>query len=81
MTFAEAALGAQAHRPTGSGASVEVRIPPGVETGGRLRLPGQGAPAPARAATPGDLYLEIDGPAPIRTCGAQRHPTSSSTCR
>ena len=35
-------------------------IPPGVEEGGRLRLPGQGAPAPARNGTPGNLFLDIE---------------------
>lgn len=59
VTFVEAALGGKRSVRTGSGASVEVSIPPGVENGGRLRLPGQGAPAPARGGTPGDLYLEI----------------------
>jgi DnaJ-class molecular chaperone len=37
-----------------------VNIPPGVEAGGRLRLPGQGAPGPGKDGTPGDLYLEIE---------------------
>jgi DnaJ-class molecular chaperone len=36
-----------------------VQIPPGVETGGRLRVPGQGAPAPQRNGLPGDLFLDI----------------------
>jgi curved DNA-binding protein len=61
VTFVEAALGGKRSVRTGSGATVEVSIPPGVENGGRLRLPGQGvpAPAPSRGGTPGDLYLEI----------------------
>jgi curved DNA-binding protein len=61
VTFVEAALGGKRSVRTGSGAAVEVSIPPGVENGGRLRLPGQGMPAPAssRGGTPGDLYLEI----------------------
>ncbi len=36
-----------------------MNIPPGVESGGRLRLPGQGAPA-SGGGTPGDLYLDIE---------------------
>ncbi len=60
VTFTEAALGGKRMVRTGSGASVEVTIPPGVENGGRLRLPGQGAPPPARGGTPGDLYLDIE---------------------
>jgi DnaJ-class molecular chaperone len=60
VTFVEAALGGKRSIRTGSGSTVEVAIPPGVENGGRLRLPGQGAPAPAQSGTPGDLYLEIE---------------------
>jgi DnaJ-class molecular chaperone len=60
VTFVESALGGKRSIRTGSGSTVEVNIPPGVENGGRLRLPGQGAPAPASGGTPGDLYLEIE---------------------
>src|SRR5580698_3182897 len=60
VSFAEAALGAKRSVRTGSGGSVEVNIPAGVESGGRLRLPGQGAAAPARGGAAGDLYLEIE---------------------
>jgi len=37
---------------------IQVRIPPGVDTGTRLRLRGEGE-AGAHGAPPGDLYLEI----------------------
>ncbi len=37
---------------------LQVRIPPGVDTGTRLRLRGEGE-AGSRGAPPGDLYLEI----------------------
>ncbi len=60
ITLAEAALGAKRTVRNGAGNTVEVNIPPGVETGGRLRLPSQGAPAPAKDGAPGDLYLEIE---------------------
>jgi len=60
VTFVESALGGKRSIRTGSGSTVEVNIPPGVENGGRLRLPGQGGPAPAQGGTPGDLYLEIE---------------------
>jgi DnaJ-class molecular chaperone len=60
VTFVESALGGKRTVRTGSGSTVEVNIPSGVENGGRLRLPGQGAPAPAQGGTPGDLYLEIE---------------------
>ena len=59
VTFTEAALGTRRTVPTGSGGEVEVQIPPGVESGGRLRVPGQGAPAPAKNGTAGDLFLDI----------------------
>src|SRR6185436_3758693 len=38
----------------------EVSVPPGVESGKRLRLPGQGAAAPTSTGVPGDLYLDLD---------------------
>ena len=58
VTFKDAALGARQTIRSGSGKSVTVNIPAGVETGARLRVPGQGAPAP-RSGQPGDLYLDI----------------------
>lgn len=51
----EAALGASVSVPTPSGA-VEVTIPPGSQTGRKLRLKGRGIPA----KEPGDLYLILD---------------------
>jgi DnaJ-class molecular chaperone len=61
ITFAEAALGTKRSVRSGSGSTVEVSVPPGVESGGRLRVPGHGQPAPGRGGGgPGDLYLEIE---------------------
>jgi curved DNA-binding protein len=51
----EAALGAGISVPTPSG-TVEVTVPPGSQSGRKLRLKGRGIPA----ATPGDLYLILD---------------------
>jgi DnaJ-class molecular chaperone len=59
VSLREAALGTRRTVTTGSGASVEVQIPPGVDTGGRLRIPGQGGSAPRPGGQPGDLHLEI----------------------
>jgi len=59
VTFAEAALGTKRAIRTGSGDTVEIAVPPGVEPGGRLRIPGKGAAAPA-GGVPGDLYLDVD---------------------
>lgn len=51
----EAALGASISVPTPSGA-VEVTVPPGSQSGRKLRLKGRGIPA----SQPGDLYLILD---------------------
>jgi DnaJ-class molecular chaperone len=59
VTFAEAALGTRRSIRVGAGATVEVSIPPGVETGARLRVTGKGAPGPGKAGVAGDLYLDI----------------------
>jgi DnaJ-class molecular chaperone len=58
VNFREAALGTRRTLRTGSGQSVEVNVPPGVETGARLRVSGQGGQAP-RSGRPGDLYLDL----------------------
>lgn len=51
----EAALGASISVPTPTG-PVEVMVPPGSQSGRKLRLKGRGIPA----AQPGDLYLILD---------------------
>jgi len=40
-------------------AVVEVKVPPGVDTGTRLKLAGEGEPAPATGGAPGDLYVVV----------------------
>jgi curved DNA-binding protein len=50
----EAALGATAEVPT-LGGSVEMKVPPGSQTGNRLRLRGRGLPG----SPPGDQYVEF----------------------
>jgi molecular chaperone DnaJ len=42
-----------------SEAEVEVKVPPGVDTGTRLKLSGEGEPAPGPAGQPGDLYVVV----------------------
>jgi len=59
VTFIEAALGTKRSVRSATGRSIDVQIPAGVESGGRLRIPGQGGPAPGKGGTPGDLYLEV----------------------
>jgi molecular chaperone DnaJ len=39
--------------------TIELRIPPGVDSGTRLRVSGEGEPAP-NGGTPGDLYVVLD---------------------
>src|SRR6476620_3146734 len=60
VTFAEAALGTKRTVRTGGGNTVEITVPPGVENGGRLRVPGKGAAAPSSGGVPGDLYLDLE---------------------
>jgi molecular chaperone DnaJ len=40
-------------------AAVEVKIPAGVDTGTRMKLAGEGEPAPAPGGSPGDLFVVI----------------------
>ncbi|MGB5337870.1 MAG: DnaJ C-terminal domain-containing protein [Gammaproteobacteria bacterium] len=50
----EAALGATVKAPT-PGGTVDLKVPPGSASGGKLRLKGRGIPA----KTPGDLYAVV----------------------
>jgi DnaJ-class molecular chaperone len=59
LDLREAALGTRKTIQGGSGASIEVQVPPGVDSGGRLRVPGQGGAARQRGGEAGDLHLEI----------------------
>jgi DnaJ-class molecular chaperone len=58
VSFREAAVGTRRSLRTGSGQTVEVNVPAGVESGARLRVPGQGGQG-NRGGRPGDLYLDI----------------------
>ncbi len=40
-------------------AQVEVKVPAGVDTGTRLKLTGEGEPAPVPGGAPGDLYVVV----------------------
>ncbi|WP_305042520.1 J domain-containing protein [Geoalkalibacter sp.] len=68
LPLREAVLGGERRidfRHDGQPHSVQVRIPPGVETGTRLRLPGKGGPSPSGGA-PGDLFLDVEvSPDPV----------------
>jgi DnaJ-class molecular chaperone len=58
LSFREASRGGRRTVRLGSGSTIDVAVPAGVETGATLRLRGQGGKAPA-AGEPGDLLLEI----------------------
>lgn len=57
ISFRDAALGAKKEITLPSGKRLEIRIPPGVETGSKLRFAGQASAQPGRGA--GDVYVEI----------------------
>jgi len=57
LTVAEALLGAEVRVPTFQG-EVTLRIPPGSQSGRKMRLKGRGVPA-LKGGTPGDMYLTL----------------------
>ena len=57
VSFAEAALGARIEVPTPDG-PVTLRVPPGVQSGQKLRISGRGAPS-RRADVRGDLFIVV----------------------
>ena len=57
VTIAEAALGAKVEVPTMLGPST-IKIPPGTQSGQKLRLRGKGTPS-LRSDTRGDQFVEV----------------------
>ncbi|WP_243318674.1 molecular chaperone DnaJ [Geothrix paludis] len=57
VSFSEAALGAKVEVPTPEGHQT-IKVPPGTQTGAKLRLKGQGMPIP-RGSQRGDLIAEV----------------------
>ena len=57
ISFSEAALGAKVNVPTPDGQAT-IKVPPGTQTGAKLRLKGQGMPIP-KAGRRGDLIAEV----------------------
>jgi curved DNA-binding protein len=57
ITLEEASSGARRVLEK-DGRRLEVKIPPGVKTGSKVRIAGEGAPGPGGGAT-GDLYLKV----------------------
>ena len=58
VTIAEAALGAKIDVPTVDGRT-QLKIPPGVQTGQKLRMREKGVPSAAREGVRGDLIVEV----------------------
>jgi DnaJ-class molecular chaperone len=70
VTVAEATLGARIEIPTLDGRAT-LTIPPGTDSGQRLRLKGKGLPDPTGGA-PGDLYVTVQIRVPKGIDGAAR---------
>ena len=62
VPFASSITGGEAqitlHRQSGKAETITVKIPPGIEDGKKIRLRGQGEPAPA-GGPPGDVLLTV----------------------
>lgn len=58
ISFTEAALGAKVEIPTPEGHTT-IKIPPGSQSGAKLRVKGQGMPVPKSAGQRGDLFTEL----------------------
>ena len=69
ITVGEAMRGATVEVPTPSGA-VQVKIPPGAQSGQRLRIRGKGVPAHRQSAA-GDLYLRLMVRVPKNSLGEE----------
>ncbi|MCL1894560.1 MAG: J domain-containing protein [Holophagaceae bacterium] len=63
ISFSEAALGAKVDVPTPS-AQTTIRIPPGTQSGSKLRIKNQGMPIP-KTDQRGDLFAEIQVVTPV----------------
>jgi curved DNA-binding protein len=59
ITFSEAALGAEIEVPTMSG-KARIRVPPGSQTGRRMRLKGKGMPRLTPQTGNGDLFAKLE---------------------
>ncbi|HTU24424.1 MAG TPA: J domain-containing protein [Pirellulales bacterium] len=63
IPFVTAILGGEVqlsiHRESGEIETIVVKIPIGIEDGKKIRLRGQGEPAPGRGGTPGDILITV----------------------
>ncbi|MEN6556686.1 MAG: J domain-containing protein [Thermoguttaceae bacterium] len=63
IPFQTAVLGGEVQliveRPSGKSEKLAVKIPAGIDEGKKIRIRGQGGPAPGRNGTPGDILITI----------------------
>lgn len=71
VSFVQAALGGDIEVPNIDGGKSRVGIPPGTQTGKRLRLRGKGMPG-LRDHRQGDLYLEVSVETPVDLTSRQK---------
>jgi molecular chaperone DnaJ len=71
VSMTTAALGGEIDAPTLDGGKTRVKVPAGVQSGKQLRLRGKGMPG-IRAATAGDLYIELAVETPVNLSARQR---------
>ncbi len=71
VSFVQAALGGDIEVPNIDGGKSRVGIPPGTQTGKRLRLRGKGMPG-LRDHRQGDLYLEVSVETPVDLTSRQQ---------
>jgi DnaJ-class molecular chaperone len=65
VDFKDAVRGAESEIALPNGKRLRVKIPPGIESGQKLRFPGQGHP-PHGKGRPGDAYVEVEvRPSPV----------------
>ena len=67
----KAALGGEIEVPTIDGGRSRVKIPPGSQSGKRMRLRGKGMPA-LRGGAPGDMFIEIAVETPVSLSSRQK---------
>lgn len=58
ISFSEAALGAKVPVPTPEGERT-IKVPPGTQTGAKLRIKGEGMPIPKTGGQRGDVIVEV----------------------
>lgn len=71
VSMTTATLGGEIDAPTIDGGRTRVKVPVGVQSGKQLRLRGKGMPA-LRAATTGDLYIELAVETPVNLSHRQK---------